>query len=603
MNTRLAHRGPDGGDSFTDKEVSLGHRRLSILDLSDKAKQPMKYVWEKKEYYLTYNGELYNHLEVRAELEKLGHTFTSTGDSQTLLAAYAQWGKDAVKKFNGMWAFVMYDVKKKELFCSRDRIGVKPFYYSLYEGVFYFASELKAFHEIKKLNLQSKKSVNSKASQFYFSLGYIPSPYTIYREVFKLEAGHNLTFNLKTKKLKKERYYELPNYKAEKKKKSQWIKEYNELLQSSTQLRLLSDVPVGAFLSGGLDSSSVVFAMKNSTKAKNLNTFSIGFREKDYDETPGITLVKNTFKTKHHHYYFENKDLQDIQNSFVEAYDEPFWDYSGFTLLALSKQTSKKVKVVLSGDGGDELFGGYRMHLAGKRISLIKQIPKSLRKLMQKALPGKENVNSYVSLYALKHALELSLFEEKYFHARLLRDSKYLPKVAEKWIEDKTQKSLKKASGNFTEAMRLYDLLFNTLTDNFLVKTDRATMYYGLELRSPYLDYRFMEFSQRVPTTLKCNLQKGKIIIREAMKDILPKKLFKLPKQGFEPPLDQWIMKKEYLEKTEKGLERLKEEKLIDKELYDYYTQKVFKREGKFYRIARIKLYLYILWYERWIDC
>lgn len=291
MNDSLKHRGPDGEGIYTDNNISLGHRRLAIIDLSKNGKQPMFYHHKGKKVIIVFNGEIYNFLELKEELKNKGYKFNSKTDTEVILASYLEWGENCVNKFNGMWAFCIYDLQKNILFLSRDRFGEKPLYYFFDGKRFIFSSEIKG---ILKHNI--KKTINKEAIDFYLSLGFIPAPCTIYEGINKLESSTNLIFYLKEKKIKKYKYYELPNYEPIYNKEL-LKEELKKIISDAVKIRLISDVPLGAFLSGGLDSSEVVYNMTKFMNKKNLNTYSIGFKGK-LDETDYIKIMKDFLKTE-----------------------------------------------------------------------------------------------------------------------------------------------------------------------------------------------------------------------------------------------------------------------------------------------------------------
>ncbi|MCA9487145.1 asparagine synthase (glutamine-hydrolyzing) [Candidatus Woesearchaeota archaeon] len=616
MNKAISHRGPDGGATHCEENISLGHLRLAIIDLSEAAYQPMFYSKEegasnskiqkenneKAKYCIVFNGEIYNYQELRKELGEEGYHFTTQGDTEVIMAAYDKWGEDCCKHFNGMWAFVIYDRKKQQLFCSRDRLGVKPFYYHYKNETFIFSSELKGILEHKHLRSNQKNNIVPEAVEFYFTLGYIPAPLTIFESIYKLEAGHNLIFDLKKKETpSKRKYFQIPKYEPEYNRKK-LIEEGKELLKDATKIRLRSDVPVGAFLSGGLDSSSVVASMKNILKEENsknkekVHTYSVGFKEKEYDETPYISLVKKQYKTKHHHQYFIQNDLKKAYQHYVKIFDEPFADYSALPQDKISEEAKKEVTVLLTGDGGDEIFSGYNAHLAGKRLSLLRKLPVFVRKSLIK-LPSKKNLASFTSFYLLTQAAKLSLCEPEQFHAKALESEKYLPKTFQKWSEQKLKECLKLSKQDLSDALRLYDLLYNTLADNFLCRADRVSMYHALELRSPFLDYRFIEYSQTIPHKYRLSLHKTKTLMREIIKDLVPQEIISRGKQGFEPPLDKWIL--EESDKFSKILKKYAD--VFPRELSEFYEGKVLKEENKLFNIYKIRLYIWDAWYKKWV--
>ncbi|MCF7871708.1 asparagine synthase (glutamine-hydrolyzing) [Candidatus Woesearchaeota archaeon] len=606
MNTTIKHRGPDDSGKFISDTVTLGHVRLSILDLSEKGHQPMGInkdlliykdnKLETADYVVVYNGEIYNFEEIN---KRLNCKLESSCDTETLLRAYEKWGVDCVKEFNGMWAFCIYDKKKNILFCSRDRLGQKPFHYYYNKNNFAFSSELKG---LLKIPQNFKTAVSKEALELYFTLGFIPSPLTIYENNFKLEAGHNLIFDLKKNTLKKITYYEPSKFKPEHNKKK-LILEGRKIFSEATRLRMIADVPVGAFLSGGLDSSAVVGEMRKNTKAKNLNTFSIGF-DKEYDETKYIDLVKRFYKTKHHHHYFKRKDFENLIETYSESYDEPFADYSGFPTLKVSEMARKHVTVALSGDGGDEIFGGYNMHKMGAQMDLLSKLPRFVRKIIAK-LPIKENIGSMASFYLLKEAASLSLYPKEEFYAKALAKNKLKSKAFDEWTKRTLKESLTKTDGSYAEMLRYHDLMYNTLGDKFLVKVDRASMQYALEVRSPFLDYRFVEFAQKIPVKWKATVFKTKILMRDIIKDNVPKEILNRGKQGFTPPLDKWILDKKYEPVLKSGLKSLE---TIHPEIAKYYKEKVFKeykkntKQQEKNRIVinnKIKLFIFQKWLKQ----
>ncbi len=610
MNEAIKHRGPDDNGLFVYNNkkysVGFGHVRLSILDLSKKGHEPMghlvkknKIIYDDKklknaDLIIVFNGEIYNYLELKDKYRLRTETGT---DTEVILKLYNKFGPDCVKEFNGMWAFCIFDKRKNLAFCSRDRLGQKPFYYyfNSKSKEFVFSSELKGIISIKKVN--KKQNINRDAVRLYFALGFIPSPYSIYTNVFKLEARQNLILNLNNGRIKKTYYWKLPKYKPIY-DKNKLIKEGKRLLYDAVKLRMRSDVPVGAFLSGGLDSSTVVGVMSKYTNLKKLHTFSIGFEGK-YDETHYIKIVKDYFKTNHHHYYFKEKDFEGLIDKYAWIYDEPFGDYSGFPTYKVSEIAKKFVTVSLSGDGGDEIFGGYLSHLTGYRLDFIRKFPRILRMLGSK-IPVKKNLNNAANLYLLKEAFKLSLLNPERLYAESVKNDAIRPEIYKKWTIEKLKYTLSKGGGKLGEAMRIFDLLFNTLSDNFLVKVDRASMANALEVRSPFLDYRFAEFSQRIPTNWKQDLFKTKKLMREIIKDILPEEIVNRGKQGFTPPLADWILKDKYLKKITMKLEVLKE---LDLDLYKFFKSRVFKnKEQSLYRNYLIRLFLLIKWWEKWIE-
>ncbi|OAQ21129.1 asparagine synthase (glutamine-hydrolyzing) [Thermosulfurimonas dismutans] len=609
MNRVIRHRGPDDEGMFlwnsNSFSVGLGHVRLAILDLSVRGHQPMGYsveddrvIWEEQDlhradFVIVYNGEVYNYLELKEELGLLTETGT---DTEVILKTYARFGPRCVERFNGMWSFCILDRRKGRLFCSRDRLGVKPFYYFWNGKEFIFSSELKGILAVKPLN--SLENLDSEALELYFSLGFIPAPWSIYRGIQKLEARQNLFLDLATKRLWKSYYWELPDYDPLYDKKA-LIEEGKALIQDAVRIRMRSDVPVGAFLSGGLDSSSVVSMMRRFTDLSKLHTFSIGFEGK-YDETPYIREGVEAFGTRHHHYYFKEPDFEKLLEIYSRVYDEPFGDYSGFPTYKVSEMARRHVTVVLSGDGGDEIFGGYWDHLNGYRMEILYKLPRWLRKLGAK-IPARKNLNPSSNLYLLKEAFRLSLSPPERFFADSLPEDAYRPPIYREWTTEKLRFCLPKAGGSLAEALRIFDLLYNTLPDYFLTKVDRASMANALEVRSPFLDYRFVEFSQRIPTCWKVDLFKTKKLMREIIKDIVPEIIVQRSKQGFIPPIEEWILREKWLKSfLAQALGILEGLSFTLYKFLNYHT--LFSKKFVLYRVYLIRTILFLDWYFNYIE-
>ena len=575
MNYSIAHRGPDAEGSFFDKNISLGHRRLAIIDLSQNGAQPMTYIHKKNKVTITFNGEIYNFQEIKEELVKLGYKFKSNSDTEIILASYLEWGKDCVKKFNGMWAFCIYDPQKQILFLSRDRVGKKPLYYYFDKNKFIFSSEIKGI-----LKHKIKFELNKDAIDLYFSLGFIPAPYSIYKNINKLEQRQSLIYNLKTNNLEKEYYYEWPNYNPQKKNFKQ---EFYNLIKDSTKLRMISDVPLGAFLSGGLDSSTIVnFAQMFN---KNINTYSIGFEGK-YDETPYINITKNHFKTNHHHKYYTEKNFKNQLKEIFYYFDEPFSDSSMFPTEFLTKFAREELTVSLSGDGGDEVFGGYPRYKYALQLTILRKMPKSIRKLLM-----------FIPYSKLKEGLKLSLLSKESFYSEARTDF-FKPQITREILEKRLKKCLEKTNNDLIQAVRLMDIEFYTLPDNFLTKVDRASMANAMEIRCPFLDYRLIELSMQSPSKNIVSMFNEKNLFREIIKDFLPSRIINKKKQGFTPPINDWITKPEYKKELEKSLEELKE--ILPKEWIQFYPAKIFPTNSLVHNNYKIRLYLFYRWYKYW---
>lgn len=549
---------------------------------------------------IVFNGEIYNYQEVRAELESLWYTFSTHSDTEVILASYDAWGTACVHKWNGMWAFALYDIVHQQIFCSRDRFWKKPFYFYHSDTDFVFSSELKGILEHKELAINTLDNIDKDALDFYFTTGNIPAPKTIYKNVEKLEAGTNLILKVVDWKLqvKKERYYTIDSYVPIDDKQS-LIEEGKSLLADAVKIRMFSaDVPVWAFLSGWLDSSSVVAEMTKHIERSKLHTFSIGFAGK-YDETPYIDIVKEAFGTNHHHSYFRESDFIELLDMIPFHYDEPYADYSNFPTTYVSRLARQDVTVALSGDGGDEVFGGYMMHQVAAQMDVLYRLPVCIRRFFARYIPQTSNNLSLLS--KLKEAFRVSIFPKEDFYAELGGSTLYRPQVYKDWTREKLRYLLEKNNGNFIQSIIDFDLYYNTLADNFLVKVDRASMSQALEVRSPLLDYRLIEYARKIPTRWKVSLTKTKILMRDIIRDIVPASIVHRGKKWFEPPIRDWILDEVYQVEMKEWLEALYGEKLISTEWYNFYKEAVFSGNNTVYNVFKIKLFLLIRWKKRWI--
>ncbi|MBN2095563.1 MAG: asparagine synthase (glutamine-hydrolyzing) [Candidatus Aenigmarchaeota archaeon] len=599
MNDSQMHRGPDAEGAFIDGKVSLGHRRLAIIDLSEKGKQPMS----NREGTVTvvFNGEIYNFQELRSELEEKGRRFETESDTEVIIQSYLEWGPECVRKFNGMWAFCLYDREKRQFFLSRDRIGKKPLYYYFDGDRFIFSSELKAIleHDIPK-------DIDRTALELYLSLGFIPAPHSIFRDIKKLERSQNLVFDIEQKKMKTYSFWDLGRH-APGKNKKELIREGREILDNSVLLRKIADVPVGTFLSGGLDSSAVTATLKKFKQ--DLHTFSIGFEESDkyrlkYDESKYANLVSEYLGTTHHHFYFLQKNFEEMVEAITFAYDEPFWDFSAYPTAKVSELARKEVTVVLSGDGGDEVFGGYYAHKAAARIELARKFPKAFLKAGHRFSELAYNISKKDRFLLGKEGFKLALSDDREFYSNLLSGEKYLSEQAKIWYRKNLSKVLENNSG-LTEGLIKFDLLYRTLPDNFLVKVDRASMLHALEVRCPFLDYRFLEYGNRIPTSMKVDFRKTKKLMREIIKDRVPKKIVNRGKQGFMPPILDWLYN-EYWGLVEEKAKVLRESKILSEAQSQQLAKSLLIRP-KTHRETTIygeRLYQFFAlgnWAERWL--
>ncbi len=537
MAKALIHRGPDDGGIFLseDKRVGFASRRLSIIDLSKKGHQPMTYL---DRYTITYNGEIYNFQEEKRKLQKLGFSFKSDTDTEVILALYAKYGKNCLEHLRGMFAFVIYDHIEKTLFMARDRIGKKPLKYLLDDQKIIFASELKAI--LTQTGI--KKIPDYNAIHLYLTYGYTPSPLTGFEGIKKLEPGTYIFINLRRKTFDKVRYWQPKFNNKLQLSEKQWCQKILDTLTESTKIRMVSDVPIGAFLSGGVDSSGVVATMAELS-GKPIETFTIAFNSKEYNEAPYAARVAKMYKT-HHHILTAKPKSVDILPSIVKQYEEPFSDASAVVSFLVSEMTKKYVTVALNGDGGDENFAGYPNRYMRLRrdvdydfwiqnirpvaAKLLQSFPKA-RNFFEKAkLPLYMRFASYNKVFSpdelMNHArgpiLDLARHQNPY-------------QIVESCFKTFNGKDIKDAGLKF-------DLLY-FLPDQLLTKMDIASMAVSLEARSPLLDQNMIELAGKIPFELKVKNGVSKYILKKAFEKIVPKECLYRPKVGFGLPLNKWF--------------------------------------------------------------
>jgi len=551
MTACLQHRGPDGEGFFISNNIGLGHRRLSIIDLST-GSQPM--FNDDKSIAVILNGEIYNYIELREELKNFGFTFHTTSDTEVIIRSYEKWGTDCQHKLNGMWAFALWDEKKKQLFISRDRIGEKPLVYATHDNSFIFGSEIKSI-----LAYGVPQIPNIELTELYLTLGYIPAPYTFYKNIHKLKAGHYLlvTANSVTEK----KYWDLPELDEENMLSDKKIvyENFENLLRDSVKIRMRSDVPFGAFLSGGLDSSAIV-ALMSGISSVPVKTFTIGFKEKMFDERKLALLVAEQFKTEHHEYMIEPDAFDDALNKVMHQFDEPFGDSSAMPTGNVSKIAARQVKMVLTGDGGDEVLSGYNSNQVEKFAEKYQRFPSFIRNSFPKMVSGFAGMLSGNSRYKMNRIAKALSFSNKTFDERLMAKSWCNPAMAEQLITSpEKQIKLKDFFSDFFSKYSVkhpfYKLMFFQfkilLPDDFLAKVDRMSMAHSLETRVPFLDYRLVEFMCKVDRDIKMNRYQRKSILRNTIGKRLPAALLHAPKRGFSLPLREWFKDKSFEPKLE----------------------------------------------------
>ncbi|MBO9681972.1 MAG: asparagine synthase (glutamine-hydrolyzing) [Flavisolibacter sp.] len=542
--TCLKHRGPDGDGIFLNETVALGHRRLSIIDTSAQANQPM--YSSGKRYVIVFNGEIFNYRELRAKYFS-GHTFRTTSDTEVFLELFIKIGVDCFQELRGFFAASIYDKQKEELFLVRDRFGKKPVHVFKNEEVLLFASELKAL-----LSFGVPKELNAAILPYYFQLNYIPQPLSILKNVEKLLAGHYLKITkagvedhaYHQLKIRKEKYGKISYEEAK--------KQLVSLMDDATRLRLVSDVPLGVFLSGGID-SSVVVALA-ARHEQQLKTFSIGYKDYPFfDETKYAQLVAKKYNTQHTVFSLNNDDFLEHVDDVLNYMDEPFADSSSIPTFILSKHTRKQVTVALSGDGGDEVFAGYNKYQAEwnvMRPSLKKNVVKGLRPLW-KILPKSRNskiTNTIRQLHRFSEGASLAAEDRYWQWASMLPEEEVSCLFTSSFVQQLNgRKRLNdffewNISGQDLNEVLLADMNL-VLTGDMLVKVDMMSMANSLEIRSPFLDQEVVEFAFGLPQSFKINNKMKKRIVQDAFRDLLPDELYNRPKQGFDIPLLNWFKK------------------------------------------------------------
>ena len=542
MTDIISHRGPDDRGIYMKNNIGLGHRRLSIIDLST-GDQPMRS--EDGDLIIVFNGEIYNYVELREELRRRGYVFKSSSDTEVILHAYREWGTDCQLKFNGMWAFAIWDEKRKELFLSRDRIGEKPLFYSMDENTFLFGSEMKSIFEFG-----IPKTVDLRLAEVYLFLGFIPEPHTFYKNVRKLKAGHFLLVS--SAGLKEYKYWDLPiiHEQSMNSDKREIYEKFEFLLEDSVRLRMRSDVPFGAFLSGGLDSSSLVALMNNYSEYQ-INTFTIGFPEKEFDESALAQLVANRFNTNHHRGSVDKRSFGEIYSKLAFHFDEPFGDASAIPTYYVSNYARSKVKMVLTGDGGDEVLSGYNSYLGIKLSMMFNSLPSSIQKGMNSFSSG---INEFLPDPVSKKWNRIDKFLELSslpFNERIIKKRAYVDYVLIKsltshlkdivTIEDFFADMMKEIYCKDEFYKNMYLNFKYDLPNKYLVKVDRASMANSLETRAPFLDFRLIEYMVGVDKNVKLENWELKSVLKNTIGRKLPKEIVKGSKKGFDIPLGHWF--------------------------------------------------------------
>jgi len=585
----LEHRGPEQEGFHVQDGVSIGHKRLRILDLSEKGRQPIYN--EDRTVCISYNGEIFNFQELRDELEKAGHKFESKTDTEVLVHGYEEWGTELLERINGQFAFCIFDKPKNIFFIARDRLGIKPLYYYCDDKNFIFGSELKVF-----LKSDIEKHISKKALNYYLLFGNTPSQQSILENVQKLLPGSYIIYDLTTQKIKERQRYWTLSFSQEASISDSEIKEQIvQRLEQSVKMRLISDVPLGAFLSGGVDSSIIVALMRKHVN--DLNTFSIKFDIPGYDESKHAKIISDMFQTEHHEIEFNAESVRDLILELPYYYDEPFGDPSMIPTCLVSRVAKRHVTVSLSGTGGDELFAGYPRYIELRLLKQLNHLPAIAKKMLSSSLlalnvilrndklnklqtfmgPAEETWLLYLKLFSY-------MFRDKYEQTEKLAEFSYL-------------KTHFKYDNDVTNALN-FDIS-EYLPDCLLTKEDRASMAVSLEVRVPFLDHTLVEFAAKIPTRLKIKRTDKKHILKKAFSDILPRKILYRKKQGFSVPLVHYF-RNELKDFANKEIFESGEFDYYDKNYVGNLWQKHQNRHSDYSRLFW-SIIMFNLWYKKWM--
>lgn len=588
----IEHRGPNATNCVLFKKhsynvncgnVGLGHTRLSIIDLSNRANQPM--CDSTKRYWIVFNGEIYNFKNIRFNiLNNLGCQFTSTSDTEVLLYLYIHKKEQCLKYIDGIFAFAIFDMKEETLFCARDRFGIKPFYYYLKNNQFVFASELKPIYEY----LNYEFTISDSAVVNYLATGYIGQKQTIANNIYKLEPAHYLKIG-KDFVFKDVCYWNLDNSKIKNAENEINIAPEDHIvdrlennLLSSVKDQIISDVPIGTFLSGGIDSTLVTILAKKALNGQTLSTFSIGFNEPQFNEAPYAKSIAQYLGTQHHELILNEYDFISIVKKLPEIYDEPFADSSSIPMFALSQFVKGQITVALSGDGGDEQMFGYTRYLYAQKLNKFYKIPYYFRKLLK-------NFNYLVNILGIDfyHILQSLTFENS-----LLANNNFGNLLSLLGNDNCTNKSMNVSYLKFENNLMLNDLN-NYMIDDVLTKVDRASMYNGIEVRVPLLSHKVVEFSYHdIPLTYKID-KPTKYLYKSIICKYLPMSLIERPKKGFAIPLKKWVYKSLFKE--------IEESLKSNSHLYNYFDEhKIHNllkmKESKYGAELLWRIYSFIEW-------
>lgn len=546
MNDTQSHRGPDESDIYREPGLGLGHRRLSVIDIS-LGQQPLTN--EDGSVVVCYNGEIYNFRELTDELKLRGHHFRTRSDTEVIVHAWEEWGEACVERFRGMFAFGLWDSKSRQLFLARDRLGVKPMFYAMLpNGLFVFGSELKSLLAVPGL----PKKFDARSIEDYFAYGYIPEPRTIFQSAFKLPPGHRLTQKMNAPLAQALRYWDIPFQADTRISESDAQAELVERLREAVRIRLVAEVPLGAFLSGGVDSSAVVALMAGLSESP-VNTCSIAFRDKDYDESPYAAMVAQQYGTQHHVQTVDTEDYG-LVDTLAALYDEPYADSSAIPTYRVCQLARQRVTVALSGDGGDENLAGYRRYrLAVAEERMRRLLPSCARQplfgMLGRYYPKADWAPRIFRAKSTFESLARDLVDGYFHGVSLMRDAMreqlfspgFRTSLQGYRAVDTLRAHARNAPADDPLSMVQYLDMKTYLPGDILTKVDRASMAHALEVRSPLLDHELVEWISSLPPGLKLRRGEGKHVFKRAMLQHLPQQILYRRKQGFAVPLAAWF--------------------------------------------------------------
>jgi asparagine synthase (glutamine-hydrolysing) len=585
MTNLLAHRGPDQEGYYVQDGVSLGHKRLSILDLSEHGRQPLAN--EDRTIWAVHNGEIFNFPDLKKELSALGHVFSSHTDTEVLVHGYEQWGCEILRRLNGQFAFCLFDRPGRKLFLARDRFGIKPLYYAFNGGLLAFGSELKAV-----LQGGVDRALDETSLNHYLYFGYMPTGRTIFRQVRQLPPAHFLLFDLARGEIEQiGRYWELIFQQGVPRTEASIVSELAARLRQSVQRQMISDVPLGAFLSGGVDSSILVSLMRDRTEK--LKTFSIRFDYPEFNESRFAQIVSDLFRTDHYEIQFSALHVRDLIDRLPFHYDEPFADPSMIPTWLVCSVARREVTVCLSGTGGDELFGGYPRYREFMILKRLNRLPGWLRKI----LDGGAAMGRHDKLSKLRTFLQQPLPDDVIYQMLLSYMFRRPDEKAGRPCDFDTS-GIRFDSHCDLENLLSYDM-FEYLPNCLLPKEDRASMAFGLEVRVPFLDHEFAEFTAGIPADLKLRGRQTKYILKKAFASILPAEILNRRKQGFGVPLVHYFRKE---------LKTFAAEILFSRTADEYFDRALLEDLWNCHQsgasdYARIfwSVMMFQLWYDRWM--